>query len=60
MADKKKRVIAKSKALYRGFLILEVANGFVVFVGIRKYEFTSLGEATAFVDAWWMKKVLVN
>jgi hypothetical protein len=60
MADKKKKVIARSKAIYRGFLILEVANGFVIFVGLKKHEFGTFPAATAFVDAWHMSKVLVN
>lgn len=60
MAEKKKKVIARSKAFYRGFLILEVANGFVLFVGIVKHDFITFTEATAFVDAWHMSKVLVN
>jgi len=57
-----KRVIAKSKAEYRGFLIMEVGKDcFVLFEGTKRHDFLTFGEATAFVDAYHLlqKRLLV-
>lgn len=52
-----KRVIAKSKAEYRGFLIMEVGKDFfVLFIGTERHNFFDLTEATAFVDAYHARK----
>lgn len=47
---KQKQVMAKSRALYRGVIIFETKNGFEFFIGFRKYQKSTLLEATAFID----------
>jgi hypothetical protein len=56
-----KRIIVKSKAQYRGIFILETADeGLVIFLGMLKYYFAQLTEATAFIDAWYAASPLVG
>lgn len=53
MEHKVKRIIAKSTAFYRGVFIFEVGkDAFVIYLWIKKYEFETLTEVTAFIDAW--------
>ena len=54
MADqKKKQVIAVSRAMYRGYAILEVANGtLTVQLGTAWYSSTRLSLITKVIDEW--------
>lgn len=55
----KKEVTAVSKATYRGVDITATATGFVFFWNGRRYENTSLSEATAAIDAIYARLVNV-
>lgn len=46
-----KEVIAASKAYYRGFEIMETANGCSLILKEKQYDFVDLSEASAFIDA---------
>ena len=46
-----KQVIALSKAEYRGVEIMETAQGCTFIVGQKQYDFASLNEAIACIDA---------
>ena len=47
----KKTVVAKSHGAYRGVNIYETNNGYSVILKGHQYDFISLTETTAFIDA---------
>ncbi len=46
-----KQIVAKSKAIYRNFEILETENGCTFFLGRKQYDCKDLAEAKAGIDA---------
>lgn len=52
MADQKKKILAVSKAYYRGYAILETPGGFVVQLGPLWYSSKSLPALTKQIDEW--------
>lgn len=57
-----KQVIATSTATYRSVQIMATATGFTFFWNGRQYDFQSLSEATAAIDAIYVavSKVILN
>lgn len=53
-------LLAVSKAQYRGVLIWETHAGCSIFIGGKQYDFLSLEEATAFIDACFANVVTAN
>ncbi len=51
-----KKIFAISKARYRSVMIFETASWFVIFLGMKKYAFGKLAEATAFIDLYYAMK----
>lgn len=51
MADKK-RVIVVAKGTYRGVIIMENGEEFIIYLGTYRYEFNTLPETTQFIDDW--------
>lgn len=47
-----KRIIVTSKGLYRGFLIMENGEKFIIYIGTERHEFDYLPETTKFIDDW--------
>lgn len=45
-----KRIVARSKAEYRGVQIMETEEGCVVFMAGMRYDCKDLGEAKALID----------
>ncbi len=54
-------VVAISRAQYRGVLLWETAAGGIsIFLGEKRYDFLTLDEATAFIDACYAAVVMPN
>lgn len=53
-------LLAVSRAVYRGVLIWETREGYSIFVGGKQYDFITLEEATAFIDACYASIVQAN
>lgn len=47
-----KRVLVVCRGTYRGVQILESEGKFIIYLGVGRYEFIRLSDATKFVDEW--------
>ncbi|MBI3161466.1 MAG: hypothetical protein HYZ23_03105 [Chloroflexi bacterium] len=51
-----KRILTICRATYRGVQILESEGRFILYLGIYRYEFETLPQATRFIDDWYRIK----
>lgn len=49
---KNKRILVVCRGTYRGVQILETEGIFVLYLGVDRHEFSTLPDATGFVDQW--------
>lgn len=52
----KKKILVVCRATYRGHQILESEGKFIIYIGVCRYEFCTLPQATSFVDEWMKLK----
>jgi len=55
-AESGKRVMALSRAQYRGFAVIETTQGFGVFLGTWFFMLSTLQMATDLIDQWLQAK----
>ena len=51
--DKKKKILALSKANYRSVTIFELEDGFAFFIGLLFCKYHTLPEVTSYIDTWF-------
>ena len=56
MKDEKKKVIAVSRAQYRGVALYELPGGVGIFLGVLFLPFLRLQDATNYIDTWYELK----